>query len=110
MLEGVTLGEVVQFVVEVLIDLASSTVLDKETAEHSETTHPEHLAISSHQQTISKLFPRCIPIAMISFCYRGGLHTWAYEHPWYPSSYQNPGGDRFVGQRSAPGRGHASAW
>jgi hypothetical protein len=29
MLEGVTLGELIQLVVEVLIDLASSTILDK---------------------------------------------------------------------------------
>lgn len=28
-LEGVTLGKLVEFVVEVLVDLASSTVLDK---------------------------------------------------------------------------------
>jgi hypothetical protein len=34
-LEGVTLGEMVQLVVEVLVDLAGSTVLDKKTAENS---------------------------------------------------------------------------
>ena len=43
-LEGVTLGEVVELVVEVLVDLASGTVLDEKTAEDSEAAHPEDLA------------------------------------------------------------------
>jgi len=43
-LEGVTLAQVVEFVVEVLVDFAASTVLDEETAEDTETTHPEYLA------------------------------------------------------------------
>lgn len=49
-LEGVTLGEVVELVVEVLVDLAGGTVLDKKTAENSETTHPEDLTICPRQQ------------------------------------------------------------
>lgn len=44
-LEGVTLGEVVKLVVEVLIDLSGGAVLDEETAEDTETAHPEDLAI-----------------------------------------------------------------
>jgi hypothetical protein len=44
-LEGVTLGEVVEFVVQVLVDLAGGTVLHKKTAEDSETAHPEDLAM-----------------------------------------------------------------
>lgn len=44
-LEGVTLAEVVEFVVEVLVDLAGGAVLDEEAAEDSETTHPEDLAV-----------------------------------------------------------------
>jgi hypothetical protein len=44
-LEGVTLGEVVELVVEVLVDLAGGAVLDEETAEDSETAHPKDLAI-----------------------------------------------------------------
>jgi hypothetical protein len=44
-LEGVTLAQVVQFVVEVLINLAAGTILDEETAENTEATHPENLAI-----------------------------------------------------------------
>lgn len=35
MLEGVTLGELVEFVVEVLVDLASGSVLDQQTSENS---------------------------------------------------------------------------
>lgn len=39
-LEGVTLAQVVELVVKVLVDFASGTVLGKETAEDSETAHP----------------------------------------------------------------------
>jgi hypothetical protein len=42
-LEGVTLGEVVELVVEVLVDLAAGTVLDQQTAEDTETAHPQDL-------------------------------------------------------------------
>lgn len=45
MLEGVTLAEVVEFVIEVLIDLTAGAVLDQETAEDTETTHPNDLAV-----------------------------------------------------------------
>lgn len=44
-LEGVTLGEMVQLVVEVLVDLAGGAVLDEKTAEDSETAHPKNLAV-----------------------------------------------------------------
>ena len=46
-LEGVTLGEMVQLVVEVLVDLSGGTVLDEKTAEDTETTHPEDLAVNN---------------------------------------------------------------
>jgi hypothetical protein len=42
-LEGVTLAQVVELVVEVLVDLATSTVLDKQTTKDTETAHPEDL-------------------------------------------------------------------
>lgn len=42
-LEGVTLGGVVQLVVEVLVDLARGTVLDQQTTENSLTAHPKNL-------------------------------------------------------------------
>lgn len=44
-LEGVTLGEVVQLVVEVLVDLSGGAVLDQKTAEDTETAHPQDLAV-----------------------------------------------------------------
>ena len=44
-LERVTLAEVVQFVVEVLVDLSSGTILDEKAAEDSETAHPNNLAV-----------------------------------------------------------------
>lgn len=45
-LEGVTLGGVVQLMVEVLVDLSRGTVLDQETAEYSLTTHPDDLPVN----------------------------------------------------------------
>jgi hypothetical protein len=53
-LEGVTLGEKVELVVEVLVDLSCGTVLDKKTAEDSETAHPEDLAIDCASANISQ--------------------------------------------------------
>jgi hypothetical protein len=44
-LEGVTLGGVVQLVVKVLVDLATSTVLDQEATEDTLATHPEDLPV-----------------------------------------------------------------
>jgi hypothetical protein len=46
-LEGVTLGEVVELVVEVLVDLSGGAVLDEKTAEDTEAAHPEDLAKNS---------------------------------------------------------------
>jgi hypothetical protein len=43
-LEGVTLAQVVELVVEVLVDLAVVAVLDEEAAEDAEAAHPEDLA------------------------------------------------------------------
>jgi hypothetical protein len=55
-LEGVTLAQVVELVVKVLIDLAAGTVLDEKTAEDSETAHPDNLAII-HQYLTPRLKP-----------------------------------------------------
>ena len=44
-LEGVTLAQLVELVVEVLVDLASGTVLDQQSAEDTEASHPEDLTI-----------------------------------------------------------------
>lgn len=44
MLEGVTLAQVVELVVEVLVDLASGTVADEETTENTHAAHPKDLA------------------------------------------------------------------
>ena len=44
-LEGVTLAQVVKLVVQVLVDLASSAVLDEQAAEDTQTAHPHHLAV-----------------------------------------------------------------
>lgn len=47
-LECVTLAEVVELVVEVLVDLATSTVLDEEAAQDTEAAHPEDLTVRQH--------------------------------------------------------------
>lgn len=44
-LESVTLAQVIEFVVEMLVDLSSSAIFDEETTEDSKTTHPEDLAV-----------------------------------------------------------------
>lgn len=49
MLERVTLTQVVELVVQMLVDLARGAVFDQETAEDSETAHPEHLARQGHK-------------------------------------------------------------
>ena len=48
-LEGVTLAQVVELVVEVLVDLAGGAVLDQQTTEDTETAHPHNLAVGNCQ-------------------------------------------------------------
>lgn len=44
-LEGVTLAQVVELVVKMLVDLAGSAVLDQEAAEDTLAAHPDDLAV-----------------------------------------------------------------
>lgn len=44
-LEGVTLAQVVELVVKVLVNLAGSTVLDQQAAEHTKAAHPHNLTV-----------------------------------------------------------------
>jgi hypothetical protein len=44
-LEGVALGEVVELVVEVLVDLAAGAVLHEETTEDPLAAHPKNLPV-----------------------------------------------------------------
>jgi hypothetical protein len=83
-LEGVTLAELVELVVEVLVDLASGTVLDQETAEDTEASHPEDLTVHFINQNCSPpiSFPRL---------------TQASEHPLFPFSYHSHGVCQFFG-------------
>lgn len=115
-LEGVTLGEVVELVVEVLVDLSCGTVLYEKTAEDTETAHPEDLAVNNalahcsggdkqRSADVLLLLPRLIVTRV-----RSKLRTLAYAHQRYPSSYRNHGGGQFVVRRSGRGHGHASAW
>ena len=42
-LEGVTLTQMVQMVIEMLVNLARGTILDQKTSEHSQAAHPQNL-------------------------------------------------------------------
>lgn len=55
-LEGVTLAQLVELVIEMLVNLASSTVLDEKTSEHAEASHPEDLAAIQRISTIFLLY------------------------------------------------------
>lgn len=44
-LEGVTLAQMVQIVVEVLVDFARSAIFDQKATEDAETAHPHDLAV-----------------------------------------------------------------
>ena len=46
--EGVTLAQLVKLVVEVLVDLPSSTVFDKKTSENTQTSHPQDLTVNPY--------------------------------------------------------------
>lgn len=50
-LEGVTLAEMVQPVVEMLVDFAGSAIFHQKATEDAETAHPHHLAISRHSSS-----------------------------------------------------------
>lgn len=52
-LEGVTLAQVVELVVKVLVDLASSTVADEEATENTHAAHPENLAILHENPSVN---------------------------------------------------------
>ena len=62
-LEGVTLGGVVQLVVKVLVDLAAGTVLDQEAAEDTLATHPEDLPVVCE---VSPWPPHIVPLERIN--------------------------------------------
>ena len=59
-LEGVTLAEVVELVVEVLVDLARSAVFDQKAAKDTETAHPHDLTIL-HHSVLAKFFRISFP-------------------------------------------------
>lgn len=52
-LEGVTLAQVVELVVEVLVDLAGGTVADEQTTEDTHAAHPKDLAIGRENTNVS---------------------------------------------------------
>lgn len=43
-LESVTLAEMIQFVVEMFVDLAAGTILNEKTAKNAKSAHPNNLA------------------------------------------------------------------
>lgn len=63
-LEGVTLGGVVQLVVQVLVNLARGTVLHQQTAEDTLAAHPDNLPkIISRQPSpvVTRIAPTLMP-------------------------------------------------
>lgn len=82
-LEGVTLAQVVELVVQVLVDLAVGAVLDEETAEDTEAAHPKDLAVfRTYQHPIREflfdVFPksrRPITVVFLASRSRGDVPT-----------------------------------
>ena len=54
-LEGVTLAQVVELVVKVLVDLAGGTVADEEAPENTHAAHPEELAVIRRRPSVKAL-------------------------------------------------------
>lgn len=108
-LEGVTLAQVVELVVEVLVDLAGGTVADEQTTEDTHAAHPEDLAVERETHNISIGCSPCVFSTEASevegfeaqqICRMiGFLRTWAYGRPWYPCAYPDRGDDRCGGPR-----------
>lgn len=65
MLEGVTLAQVVELVVEVLVDLAGGAVLDEQTAEDTQAAHPHDGAVSSSSAHV-RIEPPQTPVCILS--------------------------------------------
>lgn len=59
MLESVTLAQMVEFVVEMLVDLAGGAVFDQKTAEDAEAAHPHHLAVYEEKECQRMLINLC---------------------------------------------------
>jgi hypothetical protein len=55
-LESVTLAQVVELVVKVLVDLAGGTVADEEAAENTHAAHPEELAVIGRHPSVKTLY------------------------------------------------------
>ena len=89
-LEGVTLGEVVELVVQVLVDLAASTVLHEQTTEDPLAAHPKNLPVFP---CVSRQSNRHLSI-LVHILLGGGERTRAYGHRRYPCAYRSHGGDR----------------
>ena len=72
-LEGVTLAEVVELVIQVLVDLACSTVLDQQASENTQAAHPQDLTIAAvSMYSTTMLTPMHSPcLSSSSYMHRG---------------------------------------
>jgi hypothetical protein len=81
-LEGVTLGKMVELVVQMLVDLAAGAVLDEQAAENALAAHPHNLAVF---RQLAWCCRRCFKSQEMSSgdgsAVSQGSHTSAYEHP-----------------------------
>ena len=64
-LEGVTLAQVVELVVKVLVDLAGGAVLDQKTTEDTLTAHPDNLAVDGLLVSIFFAFNHFYPSSLL---------------------------------------------
>lgn len=111
--EGVTLGEVVELVVEVLVDLAAGAVLDEQAAEDPLAAHPQNLPasrVSTFLRTVLSFNPSPNCLSLYSGPEAAVVRTRACGRRRYPCAYRSRGGGRCGGRGSARGRASASAW
>ena len=110
-LERIALAEVVKFMIQVLVDLAAGAVLDKKAAEDTESAHPHHLTANSYVNFELLLDPQRHTGRHADYHVSESIkrRTLAYEHPLYPSSYQNLGVVQFSGPQLRHGHGSVSA-
>jgi hypothetical protein len=87
-LESVTLGEMIKFVIQVLVDLAAGTILDEKPTKNSQTTHPQHGTVTSYQPSFGarKIYPP-LPISPAMIIVG---RTLAFSPQLYLSAFRSP--------------------
>lgn len=79
-LEGVTLAQVIELVVQVLVDLAAGTVLDEETSENAKAAHPDDLAWHTSISRTLPLTETTVPANSSSGCEFAGTRSRVHRY------------------------------